>query len=94
MHRLGLRAALAVAASLIMLVAASSASAAFPEGAACPDWSNGDTAFTYENFDLPECRLGMASLRDYGTQALELEGTQINMRRDLEQLLPNPSERR
>src|SRR3954452_8354109 len=94
MHRLGLRAALAVAASLFALVAAGPASAAFPEGAGCPDWADGATAFPYENYDLPECRLGIASLHDYGTQALELEGTQINMRRNLERLLPNPSEKR
>src|SRR4051795_4569603 len=94
MHRFGLRAALALAVSLFALTAAGTASAAFPEGAACPDWASGTTAFAYENFDLPECRLGLASLRDYGTQALELEGTQINMRRNLERLLPNPTEKR
>jgi hypothetical protein len=95
MNRLGLRAALAVAASLVTLaVSASAASAAFPAGAACPDWADGANAFTYENYDLPECRLGVASLRDYGTQALELEGTQINMRRNLDRLLPNPRERK
>src|SRR5215208_4701210 len=94
MDRFGLRATLAAVASLFALVAASPASAAFPEGAGCPDWTDGSTAFIYENFDLPECRLGVASLRDYGTQALELEGTQINMRRDLERLLPNLSEKR
>src|SRR3954470_17621390 len=94
MHRLGLRAALAVAASLFALVAAGPAAAAFPEGAGCPDWADGAHAFAYENYDLPECRLGLASLRDYGTQALELGGTQINMRRNLERLLPNPNEKR
>src|SRR3954470_22054822 len=94
MPRLGLRALVAAAASLLALTAAGTASAAFPEGAACPDWASGTTAFTYENFDLPECRLGVASLRDYGTQALELEGTQINMRRNLDRLLPNPTEKR
>jgi hypothetical protein len=43
---------------------------------------------------LPECRLGLHALRDYGTQALALEGTQINMRRNLERLLPNPTDKR
>ena len=94
MYRFGLRAAVATAVSLFTLLAASSASAAFPEGGGCPDWSDGATAFAYENFDLPECRLGIASLRDYGTQALALEGTEINLRRNLERLLPNPSEKR
>jgi hypothetical protein len=94
MDRFGLRATLAAVASLFALVAASPASAAFPEGAGCPDWTDGSTAFAYENYDLPECRLGIASLRDYGTQALELEGTPTNMRRDLDRLLPNPAEKR
>src|SRR3954447_19481525 len=94
MHRLGLRAALAVAASLFALVAAGPASAAFPEGAGCPDWADGAHAFAYENYDLPACRLGLASLRGFGTQAPQLAGTQINMRRNLERLLPNPSEKR
>src|SRR4051794_31816299 len=39
MPRLGLRAALAVRASFFsFLVSPATASAAFPEGAACPDW--------------------------------------------------------
>src|SRR4051795_10808174 len=94
MHRFGLRAALALAVSLFALAAAGSASAAFPEGAGCPDWADGAHAFAYENYDLPECRLGLASLRDYGTQALALEGTQSNMRRNTDRLLANPSEKR
>src|SRR3954447_13638889 len=94
MHRFGLCAALALTVSLFALAAAGPASAAFPEGAGCPDWADGANAFAYEHYDLPECRLGLASLRDYGTQALELEGTQINMRRNLERLMPNTSDKR
>jgi len=77
-----------------VIAGATPASAAFPAGAGCPDWADGAHAYTFENYDLPECRLGLASLRDYGTQALEAAGTQTNMRRNLERLLPNPSDKR
>lgn len=60
---------------------------AFESG--CPDWGDGQNAYPYANYDLPECRLAVDATRDYGTQALRTEGTHINMRRDLGMLERN-----
>lgn len=94
MYRFGLRAGLAAATAAVALASAGPAAAAFPEGAGCPDWADGLNAYAYANYDLPECRLGAETTRDYGTQALRAEGTHINMRRALDTLLPNPSDKR